>query len=279
MTPVSRATIDVVDRLEAAGEAYLEVCQLMPNCPLRTAEDVVASHRQFTERPAEAQISVARYGWQSPWWAMRRAADGSLDPLFPDAMRRAQPGPSRALLPHGSRLVGQDGRPASRGDVPPCRQDRLGDRLDACDRHRHRGRLAAGRRADGAWVSTLALYTAVYPAAAPFLDAWYASVQAQADRDFDLWISLDGLTEAAVVAQLGIGRPRPSSSPNRGSRPPRCASRRWPGSPTATTRWSSSTATTSCTRIASPRHVRGWTAPTWRPAVCAWSTRPDSPSV
>ena len=52
-------------------------------------------------------------------------------------------------------------------------------------------------------MSTIALYTAVYPGAAPFLAAWYASVQAQADRDFDLWISLDGLTEAAVMAQLG----------------------------------------------------------------------------
>ena len=28
-------------------------------------------------------------------------------------------------------------------------------------------------------------------------------VQAQTDRDFDLWISLDGLTEAAVVERLG----------------------------------------------------------------------------
>ena len=52
-------------------------------------------------------------------------------------------------------------------------------------------------------MSTLALYTAVYPGATPFLDAWSASVQAQEDRDFDLWISLDGLTEAAVVARLG----------------------------------------------------------------------------
>ena len=52
-------------------------------------------------------------------------------------------------------------------------------------------------------MSAIALYTAVYPGAARFLAAWYASVQAQADRDFDLWISLDGLTEAAVVAQLG----------------------------------------------------------------------------
>jgi hypothetical protein len=52
-------------------------------------------------------------------------------------------------------------------------------------------------------MSAFAVYTAVYPAAAPFLDAWYASVQAQVDRDFDLWISLDGLTEAAVEARLG----------------------------------------------------------------------------
>jgi pseudaminic acid cytidylyltransferase len=87
-TPVSRATIDVIDRLEEVGEAYVEVCQLMPNCPLRTADDVVASHRQFTERPADAQISVTSYGWQSPWWAMRRSPEGSLDPLFPDAMQQ-----------------------------------------------------------------------------------------------------------------------------------------------------------------------------------------------
>jgi hypothetical protein len=52
-------------------------------------------------------------------------------------------------------------------------------------------------------MSTMALYTAVYPGAAPFLDAWSASVEAQEDRDFDLWISLDGLTEAVVVARLG----------------------------------------------------------------------------
>jgi hypothetical protein len=52
-------------------------------------------------------------------------------------------------------------------------------------------------------MSAIAVYAAVYPGAVPFLDAWYASVEAQADRDFDLWVSLDGLTEAAVMAQLG----------------------------------------------------------------------------
>lgn len=88
ITPVSRATIDMLERLEAAGETYADVCQLMPNCPLRTAEDVVASHRQFKDQPADAQLSVAPYGWQNPWWAMRRATDGSLDALFPDAMQQ-----------------------------------------------------------------------------------------------------------------------------------------------------------------------------------------------
>ena len=52
-------------------------------------------------------------------------------------------------------------------------------------------------------MSAIALYTAVYPGAARFLAAWHASVEAQIDRNFDLWISLDGLTEAAVAAQLG----------------------------------------------------------------------------
>jgi N-acylneuraminate cytidylyltransferase len=102
------ATIDVVDRLEAAGEAYREVCQLMPNCPLRIADDVVASHRQCTERPAEAQISVARYGWQSPWWAMRRGADGTLDPVFPNEMQRRSQDLPELVCPTGA--VGGRGR-------------------------------------------------------------------------------------------------------------------------------------------------------------------------
>jgi N-acylneuraminate cytidylyltransferase len=102
VTPVSQATIDVVERLEGDGEAYVEVCQLMPNCPLRTADDVVASHRQFTERQADAQISVARYGWQSPWWAMRRTSDGAVDPLFPDAMQQRSQDLPELLCPTGA---------------------------------------------------------------------------------------------------------------------------------------------------------------------------------
>lgn len=49
----------------------------------------------------------------------------------------------------------------------------------------------------------LALCTTVYPAVLRYLPEWYRSVAAQTDRDFDLWIALDGLDAAAVTAAAG----------------------------------------------------------------------------
>jgi len=54
-------------------------------------------------------------------------------------------------------------------------------------------------------VRPLALYTTVYPAVRPYLADWYASVLAQTDRDFTLWIALDGLDREAAVAAMGGG--------------------------------------------------------------------------
>jgi N-acylneuraminate cytidylyltransferase len=83
--PVSAATVDALERVDPGADAVAGVCQLMPNCPLRTAADVVASCEQFEATGGEAQISVVRYGWQNPWWAMRRSEEYVLDPLFPEA--------------------------------------------------------------------------------------------------------------------------------------------------------------------------------------------------
>jgi pseudaminic acid cytidylyltransferase len=87
VTPVSAVTADALERLDLDGSRYGVVAQLMANCPLRTAEDIAASHRQFCETAAETQLSVVRYGWQNPWWAMKRDAGSfKLDPLFPREM-------------------------------------------------------------------------------------------------------------------------------------------------------------------------------------------------
>ncbi|HEU6451871.1 MAG TPA: acylneuraminate cytidylyltransferase family protein, partial [Gemmatimonadaceae bacterium] len=81
-TPVSLATVDALERLDPGGERFARVAQLMANCPLRDAEDVRASWEQFTSTGARSQLSVMRFGFQNPWWAMRRGDDYVLDPLF-----------------------------------------------------------------------------------------------------------------------------------------------------------------------------------------------------
>lgn len=91
ITPVSAATVDVLVRLDPAGDAFDYACQLMANCPLRNAEDILDSYRQFTTTGADSQLSVVRYGWQNPWWALRRDADFRLEPVFKDhIMMRSQ---------------------------------------------------------------------------------------------------------------------------------------------------------------------------------------------
>lgn len=85
ITPVSAATVDMLFQLDPEGKHYARVCQLMANCPLRDADDVVASHQQFEDSQAPSQISIVRYGWQNPWWAMQRNDGYVLTPLFPEA--------------------------------------------------------------------------------------------------------------------------------------------------------------------------------------------------
>jgi CMP-N-acetylneuraminic acid synthetase len=82
-TPVSAATVDALERCDPARLVRC-VAQLMPNCPLRTAEDVRASHRAFLAAGVDVQLSVVSFGWVNPWWACRREADGRLDPIFAD---------------------------------------------------------------------------------------------------------------------------------------------------------------------------------------------------
>jgi CMP-N-acetylneuraminic acid synthetase len=89
--PVSAATVDALKRLDPDRATFTSVAQLMPNCPLRDAGDVRDSFRQFVLSGARSQLSVSRYGWQPPWWAMRRTPALTLVPLFPaEVVRRSQ---------------------------------------------------------------------------------------------------------------------------------------------------------------------------------------------
>lgn len=51
----------------------------------------------------------------------------------------------------------------------------------------------------------LVLYTAIYPAVEPYLRVWSTSVFQQADRDFDLWVSIDSLEVDQVLRSFPDG--------------------------------------------------------------------------
>jgi CMP-N-acetylneuraminic acid synthetase len=100
--PVSAATVDALARLDPDRHLFTSVAQLMPNCPLRDATDVRDSFQQFVSSGAQSQLSVAHYGWQTPWWAMRRSPTLALVPLFPqEIVRRSQDLPA-LLCPTGA---------------------------------------------------------------------------------------------------------------------------------------------------------------------------------
>jgi len=100
--PVSAATVDALDRTDPTASVFAEVCQLMPNCPLRTAADIVDSGGQFERTGAETQLSVVRYGWQNPWWAMRRDDTFMLSPVFEEALTKRSQDLPELFCPTGA---------------------------------------------------------------------------------------------------------------------------------------------------------------------------------
>jgi len=84
---ISEATITALKQAETHwAERYDIIVQLMANCPLRTAEDVRNALHHFEEGGHNFQISVFKYGWMNPWWAMYMNRDGTPAPLFPEAL-------------------------------------------------------------------------------------------------------------------------------------------------------------------------------------------------
>jgi pseudaminic acid cytidylyltransferase len=85
-TPASLVTLDTLERLDTDGSKYKYVSQIMPNCPLRNADDIKKSLEQFQKTNADTQLSVNRFGWLNPWWAFKMQ-ESKLEPLFPEAFK------------------------------------------------------------------------------------------------------------------------------------------------------------------------------------------------
>lgn len=102
-TPVSEATTRALEQMEEyTGKKYEAIVQLMPNCPCRTAQDMIAAYKQFVYSKANFQISVFPFGWMNPWWAMRIKQEYKPLPLFPQAYKKRSQDLERLYCPTGA---------------------------------------------------------------------------------------------------------------------------------------------------------------------------------
>lgn len=89
VTPVSTATLNTLRRFEEYSSArYPIVAQLMPNCPCRSSLEIQQALIKFYETRARFQISVFKFGWMNPWWAMKLEGAQIPAPLFPEAYKQ-----------------------------------------------------------------------------------------------------------------------------------------------------------------------------------------------
>ena len=96
ISPTSEATHAALLQAEAHWQTRFDVvAQLMPNCPLRTAQDIRNSFAAFDQNTALSQISCFRFGWMNPWWAVKLHEGGKPEHLFQEALKtRSQDLPS-----------------------------------------------------------------------------------------------------------------------------------------------------------------------------------------
>jgi CMP-N-acetylneuraminic acid synthetase len=80
--PVSEATCATLDQLaQREGARFDVVAQLMANCPLRGANDIIAAMNRFGQRQSPFLISCFRFGWMNPWWAVTLDAESRPTPI------------------------------------------------------------------------------------------------------------------------------------------------------------------------------------------------------
>jgi len=102
-TPVWTATLNALKQMEDYKKyKYDVVIQLMPNCPCRTAEDIKAAYQAFSAADADSQISIFKFGWMNPWWAMKVNKNMNTEPIFPEALRKRSQDLDELFCPTGA---------------------------------------------------------------------------------------------------------------------------------------------------------------------------------
>lgn len=86
-SPISVVTANELVRLAEIGEQFDHVVQLMANCPIRGANEIVEAYTYFNSAKHKFQLSCFQYGWMNPWWAHTLSVEGIAKPVFDDEIR------------------------------------------------------------------------------------------------------------------------------------------------------------------------------------------------
>lgn len=106
-SPISLATVAALQQAECHYQTHFDnVVQLMPNCPLRSSEDIEKSFHVYCDKKPSSQISVFKYGWSNPWWALRLNDQGDPEKIFDNHNIRSQDLPE-LFCPTGAIWIAQ----------------------------------------------------------------------------------------------------------------------------------------------------------------------------
>ncbi len=93
--------LHALDAARKSGDEVETLVILMPCCPLRRHEDILAQLDSFRRQQRKFQLSIVDYAASHPHVAFRRAESGEIDPLFGWDFRRSQD-LERAYCPSGA---------------------------------------------------------------------------------------------------------------------------------------------------------------------------------
>ncbi|WP_277678297.1 cytidylyltransferase domain-containing protein [Gracilibacillus dipsosauri] len=107
-SPVSLASFSALIEAEKFFEKeFSTIVQLMPNCPLRTSEDIRNSINYFEKSNTAFQISVTRYQWLNPWWALHIDKNNQPKPIFEEELRSRSQDLPELYCPTGAIWIAQ----------------------------------------------------------------------------------------------------------------------------------------------------------------------------
>jgi CMP-N-acetylneuraminic acid synthetase len=92
---ISMVAIHALEQAESHYQKNFDiVIQLMANCPLRDASDIINAYDNFVSKDTNFQISSFQYGWMNPWWAYEVDDQGHPERIFKKHIGRSQDLPS-----------------------------------------------------------------------------------------------------------------------------------------------------------------------------------------